>query len=124
MYCSNCQTREIKIKKSDLYQAVDRASVLNNEDGNYSIRIKIKNDEIIISSTILEIGKVKEVIKIDSKLKEEIDINLTSKYLLEALKVTTEEYIKLFYNGQLEPIIIRNCDDDSLTNLISLIRTV
>lgn len=51
---------KFKVKKTDIYNSIDRASLLTNEYEKHTIKLESQNNEVIVSSNIPEIGKVEE----------------------------------------------------------------
>lgn len=108
---------------SDYYSLLDRVSLLSSEEEKNTIKLESKNDLAIVSSNIPEIGNVEEKINIEKDNSEEIKIAFSSKYMMDAIKTLECETIRLSFNGEFKPIIIKNNDDDSLTQLILPIKT-
>lgn len=111
------------VNQSEFFRAIDRASLLTNEADKNTIKLESKDDIAIVSSTIPEIGNVKETISIKNDSNNEIKIAFSSKYMIDALRTLESSEIELLFNGEIKPIIIRNKDDDSLIQLILPIRT-
>lgn len=114
---------KVKAKRVDFYNSIDRASLLTNEYEKHIIKLELKDNEITISSNIQEIGKVEEKLSVEKNNENNIIISFSAKYMLEALKSMDAEFVELLFNGDLKPIIIRNENDESLTQLILPIRT-
>ena len=55
--------------------------------------------------------------------KLDIKIAFSSKYMLDAIKSFNCDQVELMFNGEIKPIIIKNAEDDKLTQLILPIRT-
>lgn len=117
---------EFKIKMlvnlNNFYNSIDRASLLTNEADKNTIKLEGKQDQIIISSNIPEIGNVEEKINIKNVTNNEIKIAFSSKYMMDALKSLDCEEIELLFNGEIMPIIIKNPETDNLIQLIVPIR--
>jgi len=113
----------IKIKLNSLFNSIDRASLLTNVEEKNTIKLETKNDIMIISSNIPEIGNVEEKIKMESHVGKEIKISFSSKYMMDAIKTFESEEIELSFNGEIKPIILNYVDNDDLTQLILPIRT-
>ena len=115
---------DIECKYDDLYDMIDRASLLTSDKDKNTIKLELKNRELIISSNSPEIGKVEEKISIDNP--DEISISFSSKYMLEAIKSFNSEKIHLFINkdnnGNLK-IIIKSDEEKSLVQLVLPIKT-
>ena len=113
----------LSVKLNDYYNAIDRASLLTNESDRNTIKLECKNNEAIISSTIPEIGNVKETITVENLNSKDIVISFSSKYMMDAIKTFDSDEIELCFNGDIKPIIIRSKEDNSLIQLIVPIRT-
>ncbi len=113
----------IKVKLSEFYNAIDRASLLTNESDKNTIKLESNGNIVVISSNIPEIGNVEETIIVEKDNKKEIKIAFSSKFMLDSLRVLESEEMELLFNGELKPIIIKNPETDDLTQLILPIRT-
>lgn len=114
---------KIKVDLSKLFSAIDRASLLTNTEEKNTIKLETKNDIMIISSNIPEIGNVEEKIQIEKNTKKDIKISFSSKYMMDALKTFNSEEIELCFNGEIKPIILKYVDNEDLIQLILPIRT-
>jgi len=114
---------KIKVNLNNLYSAIDRASLLTNTEEKNTIKLETKNDVMIISSNIPEIGNVEEKININKNNDKEIKISFSSKYMMDAIKTFDSEEVELSFNGEIKPIILNYVDHDDLTQLILPIRT-
>lgn len=113
----------IKINLNRFYDAIDRASLLTNEEEKNIIKLESKGDYLLISSNIPEIGNVEEKVDLDIKIDENVKIAFSSKYMMDALKIFESNEIELKYNGEIKPIIITDGENDNLLQLILPIRT-
>ena len=116
-------TLTMKIKLMDFFSAIDRASLLTNESDKNTIKLESKGETVIISSNIPEIGNVEEKITVEKNNEENIKIAFNSKFMLDSIRVLESDEIELLFNGEFKPIIIKNPESDSLTQLILPIRT-
>ena len=114
---------KIKVNLNNLFNAIDRASLLTNVEEKNTIKLETKKDVMIISSNIPEIGNVEEKISISKNVDKEIKISFSSKYMMDAIKTFDSEEIELSFNGEIKPIILNYVDNDDLTQLILPIRT-
>ena len=114
---------KIKVNLNNLFNAIDRASLLTNAEEKNIIKLETKKDIMIISSNIPEIGNVEEKISINKNVENNIKISFSSKYMMDALKTFDSEEIELSFNGEIKPIIINYVDNNDLTQLILPIRT-
>lgn len=114
---------KVKVDLNKLFNAIDRASLLTNSEEKNTIKLETKNDIMIISSNIPEIGNVEEKIQIEKNTKKDIKISFSSKYMMDAIKTFDSEEIELCFNGEIKPIILNYVDNDDLIQLILPIRT-
>ncbi len=113
----------IQTKLNDIYSAIDRASLLTNESEKNTIRFQSKDNEVVISSNIPEIGNVEEKVCITKENGEDINISFSSKYMMEALKTLETEEVTLLFNSEIKPIIVKSPNNDQLIQLILPIKT-
>lgn len=106
---------------NDLYDMIDRASLLTSDKDKNTIKLELKNKELIISSNSPEIGKVEEKINIDND--GEISISFSSKYMLDAIKSFNTEKVHIMMNDDNSPIIIKSDEEKSLIQLVLPIKT-
>lgn len=114
---------EIIVNLKELYNSIDRASLLTNEADKNTVKLNIENEKIILKSNIPEIGNVEEKVNMIDYNNSDIKIAFSSKFMMDALKVMECENIKLLFNGEVKPIIIKNPENDDLLQLILPIRT-
>lgn len=113
----------IYTKLHEIYNAIDRASLLTNESEKNTIRFESKEKEVVISSNIPEIGNVEEKIMIKKEEEENIGISFSSKYMMDALKTLESDEVELLFNSEIKPIIIKVPENENLIQLILPIKT-
>ncbi len=113
----------VKVNLNKFYNAIDRASLLTNEEEKNIIKLETKDEFLMISSNIPEIGNVEEKVELLEKVNNNIKIAFSSKYMMDAIKVFEGENIALKFNGEIKPIIIDDAEGSSLLQLILPIRT-
>ena len=104
-----------------LFEMIDRASLLTSDRDKNTIKLVLKDNELIISSNSPEIGKVEEKMLVESS--DKIEISFSSKYMLDSIKSFETDDITLFMNSDNSPIIIKSEEDDSLIQLVLPIKT-
>ncbi len=109
------------VRRSELIDSVERASVLIRGDKNNLIIFDIKNGKIIINANS-EMGKVEETVvaSLDGK---ELKIAMNAKYLLDALKALEEEEVALSFNTPVSPFTLENVSDKRCQYLVLPVRT-
>ena len=113
----------VNTKLVDFYSAIDRAALLTQGKDKNIVKMKIKNNGMVINSYASEIGKVEEKLNIETSADAQIDISFSAKYMLEALKTIKDEDILILLNGEVKPIVIKSVKDESLIQLILPIKT-
>ena len=113
----------VNVNLNDFYDAIDRASLLTNENEKNTIKFETKGNTVIVSSNLPEKGNVEEKLSCEKNVEKDIKIAFSSKYMLDAINSFNCDQVELMFNGEIKPIIIKNAEDDKLTQLILPIRT-
>jgi len=113
---------QISTNLKNLYDAIDRASLLSDSDKN-KVNLKTNNNEIIIICDSEEVGKIEERIDIKTTITEKIKISFNSRYMLEALKALQSKEVLILLQNESKPIILKNPNNDNLIQLILPIKT-
>lgn len=107
-----------------LLQAIDRASLLAKENRNNVVKLQTKaGNQLEISSNTPEVGQVTEEVNTDKIEGEELKISFSAKYMIDALKIIEEDYVKIEFTGAMRPFIIRPVDNEQILQLILPVRT-
>ncbi|SDC40226.1 DNA polymerase-3 subunit beta [Pelagirhabdus alkalitolerans] len=111
-------------KTKELREAIDRASLLAKENRNNVVKLETKaNDRLEISSNTPEVGQVTEEVTTDSINGEDLKISFSAKYMIDALKIIQEDYVKIDFTGAMRPFIIKPNENDQILQLILPVRT-
>ena len=113
----------VNTKLNNFYSAIDRAALLTQSKDKNIVKMRIKNNQMVINSFASEIGKVEEKLDIETSNEANIDISFSAKYMLDALKTMKDEEILILLNGEVKPIVIKSVTDDTLIQLILPIKT-
>lgn len=114
---------KMTVNLQDFYNSINRASLLTNEADKNTIKLENNGNDITLSSNIPEIGNVLEKLNVNKEGNENIKIAFSSKYMMDALKTINSLEVKLLFNGEIKPIILKDNDNDDLIQLILPIRT-
>ena len=111
----------VTVKKSELTESVERASVLIRGDKNNLVLFDIKNGKIVINANS-DMGKIEESVfaQLDGK---ELKIAMNGKFLSDAVKALNEENIVMSFNSSVSPFTIENVEDKRFQYLILPVRT-
>jgi len=110
----------VQVKTIDFLEGIERASLMAREVKNSSIKMTIKDYMMIISSNV-EIGSVREEIKIDLE-GPELEIGFNPKYLIDALKVIDTDSIILEFSTSVSPCIIKPQEQNNYIYLVLPVR--
>lgn len=108
------------LNKAQLEDALERASLLSRVDKNNLVRFDI-TEKVMVLSSKSEIGDIKENITIALK-GNDLSIAFNARYFTEALRVTTDEFLKLSFKSAIAPCIITSNDTEEFLYLIAPVR--
>ena len=111
----------VRVRRAELIDSVERASVLIRGDKNNLITFDMKMNKIVINANS-EMGKVEETVSADLDGKE-LKIAMNGKYLLDALKALTAEMIVMSFNTSVSPFTLENAEETGSQYLILPVRT-
>lgn len=115
---------EIKVNTKMLLDAIDRAYLLSREERTNIVHLEINNTSYIeISSSLSELGKIREQCEVDFFAGELLKIAFNAKYMLDALKVIDSETVQIGFTGTMSPIIVKPEDHDFALHLVLPYRT-
>ena len=114
---------KIKAPLQELYDVIDRASLLASDKEKNIIKLETKNNTLMISSNSPEVGRVEESLEVLKESDNDIIISFSSKYMMDALKAIKSNDVVLLFNSEIKPIIIKDTKNPDITELILPIRT-
>ena len=89
----------VNTKLNNFFSAIDRAALLTQSKDKNIVKMRIKNNQMVINSFASEIGKVEEKLDIETSNEANIDISFSAKYMLDDLKTMKDEEILILLNG-------------------------
>ncbi len=113
----------IKANIADLYNVIDRASILTSDKEKNIVTFEINTNTLYVRSSSAEIGRVEEKMSIENDGHESLKISFVAKYMMEALKSFEDSTVKISFVGEVKPIILSSEKDENLTQLVLPIRT-
>jgi DNA polymerase-3 subunit beta len=114
---------KVTVNLNDLYDVIDRASILTSDKDKNIVTLETNDNTLYMRSSSAEIGRVEEKMNIEKDNDENIKISFSARYMMEALKSFSGTTVELSFVGEVKPIIIKDKDDDELTQLVLPIRT-
>ena len=113
---------EVLVKRSDLAASAERAAILNRGDKNNLVTLEI-NSEGVKMTSVSDYGNVSEVVEANVS-GVDLVISMNAKFLLDALRVLTEEEVVVSFNGAISPFILQNKENKESLYLILPVRNV
>ncbi len=117
---------ELSFDTKQLADAIDRANVLSREDKSNIVKLMTEADEtnqVEISSSSTELGKVTEWLKLEEFSGEALRISFNSKYMLDVLKIMDTKVIQIGFTGAMSPMVLRPQTGHDALHLILPYRT-
>ncbi len=110
----------VTVKRKELQDAIERASLMAKEGKNNLIRMKASQDNLRITS-MSELGDVLE--ELDAHLEgEDIEIAFNARYISDVIKNVDEECCTLCMNTNVSPCVISPLEGDSYLYLVLPVR--
>lgn len=113
----------IKVNVSELYNVIDRASILTSDKEKNIVTFEINGNKLFVRSSSAEIGRVEEKMNIEKDNNEDLKISFVAKYMMEALRSFDDDQVEISFVGEVKPIILKSNKDEGLTQLVLPIRT-
>ena len=113
----------VKANLKELFNTLDRAAFITQSKDKNIIDVEINKNNLLIKASSLEMGKVEERIEIDNETNNNLKISFSARYMLDALRMFNKEYIYLLFNGEINPIIIKEIENDELIELVLPMKT-
>ncbi|MDO5650474.1 MAG: DNA polymerase III subunit beta, partial [Gallicola sp.] len=96
-------------KRKDLYDAMERASLLSGEERANLVKLHLAEGACVITSNT-DIGHVYE--KVEGTIQgDTLEIAFNARYLLDGLKEIEAEDVIMSFSGPLKPLIIESQDE-------------
>lgn len=110
----------IRVKTRDLMDAVDRAALVISDSVKSPLVCRFEGDEIKLSSTT-SMGSVNE--SLSAKVEgEDVEIGFNSRYVMDALRNTECDEIRIEVKGALSPMKILPVEGDSFLFMVLPVR--
>ncbi|MDR1766444.1 MAG: DNA polymerase III subunit beta [Lachnospiraceae bacterium] len=103
---------KVKLNRKDFLEAIERSIVLTKNDDKRPIVLQI-GDDVIDMKMNTQSGALKEQVEVE-KTGKDILIGFNPKFLLEALRIISEEEVCLYMSNPKAPCFIRDDDENYL----------
>lgn len=107
---------ELVIGTRKLIDSVERMSLLNSERMPNPVRCKFRDNKISLSCAS-PMGSANDSINVDI-MGESVEIGFNNRYMLEALRNTDTDEVKIVLNGPVSPIVIKPVSGDSFLSIV------
>ena len=104
------------INTRKMIDSVERMSLLNNERVQSPVRCKFNNNRIHLSCASA-VGRANDVIDNDI-IGDDVEIGFNNRYMLDALRNTDTDEVKMILNGSVSPIVIKPVQGDSFLSIV------
>lgn len=112
----------VTINKAQLEDALDRAALLSRIDRNNLVKFEI-TDKVMLLTSKSDIGDIREniTIALDGN---DLNISFNARYFTEALRATTDEFIKINFTTAIAPCVITGAENSDYLYLILPVRSL
>ena len=110
----------VNVNKAQLEDALERVSLLTKVGQNNYVKFEIRESILNLSSSS-EIGNINEKVACVTNGKD-LDIAFNPRFILESLKATTNEFVKICFNKSANPCVIVPTEADEFLYLILPVR--
>lgn len=111
----------LKVSKRELKSAIDRTSFIKS-DGKNIVKLSISSTSVEITANNGQSSSFESLTPISFE-GNPFEISCSGKYLQDAVSSLTGDEVTLSFSGELRPMILTSKDDESLSQLISPVRT-
>ena len=116
---SNYETT-VTINKDQFEDSLERASLLSKIGQGNLVKFEIKENNLCLSSNS-DIGTIKENVNIVLK-GNDLNIAFNARYFMDALRMNTNEFVKINFNSSASPCTVTPFDNDEFLYLILPVR--
>ena len=108
------------VNKTQIEEALERVSLLTKVGQNNFVKFEITENNLNLTSNS-EIGNIKENLSATTSGKD-VEIAFNPRYLLEALRVNSNEFVKMCFNKATNPCVIVPTEENEFLYLILPVR--
>ncbi len=117
-------TTTIEFSVTNLFSAIERASLLSHEGRNNIVKLSITSNEVVLYGNSPEVGKVKEQLSYQNVSGDPIIISFNPDYMKNALQAFGDINIVVQFVSPIRPFTLEPTDSDSsFIQLITPVRT-
>ena len=110
----------VQVAARDLFDSIDRASLMAREGKNNLVRFQISENKLILTSNS-EMGDVYEEIPIAME-GQDLEIAFNARYFTDELKIMDDETINLDFTTNISPCVVNPVEGDKFSYLVLPVR--
>jgi DNA polymerase-3 subunit beta len=108
------------LNKDEIRECVERASVLIREGKNNFIKLELSGRNMVLTSRNEE-GSFRDEIATDYE-GDDLEIGFNARFIMDALKVISDEEIRMEFNTSVTPCLISSTEENAYTYLVLPVR--
>ena len=112
----------LEVNAQELLSAMSRASLLSAEH-DYVVKLSMSETDVRVSSRSELSGSASESIQTFQYTGERLDVSFNSLYVIDAIKGLKCEDVRLCFRAEMRPFVVQNPNDETVTQLITPMRT-
>lgn len=112
----------ITVSKYEFINCLERSTLLTKDKNNNLVKLEIKDNKLVLKSNS-SFGQLKEEVYI-KKNGVDLDIAFNSRYLVDAIKSIEDDEIKLEFNNNITPCIIKSSKNDNSKYMVLPVRFI
>lgn len=102
--------------RDTLFNAIRRIKIMSNEKSN-GVRVKLSNNEILLTANHPSLGNAQERIDVDYDGKE-MEIGFNAKYLIDTLSSFEPGEVAIELNNELSPVLMKSSNSPNYLGII------
>ncbi|MBX5435775.1 MAG: DNA polymerase III subunit beta [Alicyclobacillaceae bacterium] len=110
---------EVRVQRELLHDAIDRAALIARDRENHMVRLEVRAEDLVVSSSSPEVGNVSEQVGVEHKSGDDLLIAFNARYVLEALRALPAGVVAVRLNGPNQPFVLTSAETDDNLQLIS-----
>lgn len=113
----------LKLDRKKLLNSLERASILSLSYSSNVITLEKNGEFLTLVAKSQEVGSIKETIDFVEYSGNDFVISFNARFMSEAIKSFDSDIINLKFNDAMKPFILRDEDNQSLTQLVLPVKT-
>lgn len=110
---------EVVLPGEVLHDAVDRAALIARDRESHMVRLEVRGQTLVVSSSSPEVGNVSEHIDGVATSGTDLTIAFNARYVLDALRALLPGDVRVRFNGPNQPFVLTKANSEENLQLIS-----